>query len=144
MLRTDDIQSVTSPEPYAHQIEDLHVAHCHAATTHFLLGRQGRTLCVCALFGEDFVLLAGAGGAIWCDAALRAANRLGIRLVARRIGAGGDFVDLEGRWPSACGIGSAGTVLVDPDGLICWRAEAGAEHPEQLLEAVLATYSTAW
>ena len=87
---------------------------------------------------EYFVLLAGADGAAWRDAALQVANRLDMRLVARRIGAGGDLVDVDGRWPSAYGVSSSGAVLVRPDGSICWRAEEHVEHPEQTLEAVLA------
>jgi hypothetical protein len=69
---------------------------------------------------------------------LQVGNRLGIRLVARRIGAGGDLVDVDGRWTSAYGVSSSGAVLVRPDGVVCWRAEARVEHPEQALEAVLA------
>jgi hypothetical protein len=103
-----------------------------------LLERRGERLCTCDLFGEHFVLLAGADGAAWRDAALQVGNRLGIRLVARRIGAGGDLVNLDGRWPSAYGVSTSGAVLVRPDGFVCWRAEARAEHPEQALEIVLA------
>jgi hypothetical protein len=90
------------------------------------------------LFGEHFVLLAGADGAAWRDAALQMANRLGIRLVARRIGAGGDLVDVDGRWPSAYGVSATGAVLVRPDGMVCWRAKEHVEHSEPTLEAVLA------
>jgi hypothetical protein len=103
-----------------------------------LLERKGKRLCTCDLFGEHLVLLAGADGAAWRDAALQVANRLGVKLVARRIGAGGDLVDVEGRWPCAYGVNTTGAVLVRPDGLIHWRAEEGVEHPEQTLEAVLA------
>lgn len=105
---------------------------------HLLLERNGRRLCTCELFGEHFVLLAGADGAVWRDAALHAANRLGIQLVARRIGPGGDLVEVGGRWPSTYGVSSSGAVLVGPDGLVCWRAEERVQHPEQALEAVLA------
>ena len=69
---------------------------------------------------------------------LQVANRLGLRLVARRIGAGGDLVNVDGRWPSAYGVSASGAVLVRPDGLVGWRAEERVEHPEQTLEAVLA------
>jgi hypothetical protein len=97
-------------------------------------------LCTCELFGDHFVLLAGADGVAWRDAALQTANRLGIRLVARRIGTGGDLVDIDGRWPSAYGISVRGAVLVRPDGLICWCAAECVEHPELVLEAVLADF----
>ena len=142
MARTDDMDSLAAAcrEASARQPEQLHVARGRPSTRapHMLLERKGKRLCTCLLFGEHFVLLAGADGAAWRAAALQVANRLGIRLVARRIGAGGDLVDVDGRWPAAYGVRSSGAVLVRPDGLVVWRAEASVEHPEQTLEAVLA------
>src|SRR4029453_8675526 len=121
------------------QSERLHVLSGCPGTRapHMVLERNGKRLCTCDLFGEHFVLLTGADGAAWRAAALQVANRLGIELVARRIGAGGDLVDVDGRWPSAYGVSSTGAVLVRPDGLVSWRAEQGVEHLEQTLEAVL-------
>jgi hypothetical protein len=103
-----------------------------------VLERKGKRLCTCDLFGEHFVLLMGADGAAWRDAALQVANRLGVELVVRCIGTGGDLVSVDGSWPSAYGVSSSGVVLVCPDGLVSWRAEERVEHPEQTLEAVLA------
>ena len=142
MARKDDMYSLAAAclHASARQPEQLHVSRGRPGTRapHMLLERNGKRLCTCDLFGEYFVLLAGASGAAWRDAALLAANWLGVRLVARRIGAGADFVDVDGRWPSAYGVSSSGAVLVRPDGLVCWRAEKSVEHPEQTLEAVLA------
>ena len=122
------------------QPEHLYVSRGCPGTRapHMVLERKGKRLCTCYLFGEHFVLLTGTDGATWCDAALQVANRLGVELVARRIGTGGDLVDVDGRWPSAYGITSTGAVLVRPNGLVGWRAEERVEHPEQTLEAVLA------
>jgi hypothetical protein len=127
-------------EASARRPEHLHLPRGRPGSRapHMLLERKGKRLCTCYLFGEHFVLLAGADGVAWHDAALQVANQLGIRLVARRIGAGGDLIDVDGRWPSAYGVRSSGAVLVRPDGLVCWRAEESVEHPEQTLEAVLA------
>jgi hypothetical protein len=142
MARQDDMDNLAAAcrEASARQPEQLHVARGRPGTRapHLLLERKGKRLCTCDLFGEHFVLLAGVDGAAWRDAALQMANRLGIRLVARRIGAGGDLVDVDGHWSSAYGVSSSGAVLVRPDGLVCWRAEERVEHPEQTLEAVLA------
>jgi hypothetical protein len=141
MARQDDMDSLAAClEASARQPEQLHVSRGRPGTRapHMPLERNGKRLCTCLLFGEHFVLLAGADGAAWRDAALQVANQLGIRLVARRIGAGGDLVDVDGRWPSAYGVSLSGAVLVCPDGLVCWRAEERVEHPEQTLEAVLA------
>src|SRR5689334_14078777 len=141
MARKDDIDSLAAAclETSARQPEHLPVSRGGPGTRapHMLLERKGKRLCTCELFGEHFVLLAGADGAAWREAALQVGNRLGIRLVARRIGAGGDLVDVDGRWPSAYGVSSSGAVLVHPDGLVCWRAVECVEHPEQMLEAAL-------
>ena len=122
------------------QREHLHLARSCPGTRapHMVLERNGKRLCTCVLFGEHFVLLTGANGTAWRDAALHVANRLGIKLVARRIGARGDLVAVDGRWPSAYGVTSTGAVLVRPDGFVSWRAKVSVERPEQTLEAVLA------
>ena len=142
MTRKDDTYSLAAEclESSAPQPEHLHFAPGRPGTRAppMHLERKGRRLCTCDLFGEHFVLLAGADGVAWRDAALQVGNRLGVRMVARRIGAGGDLVEVDGCWPSAYGVCSTGAVLVRPDGLICWRAEESVEHPEQALEAVLA------
>jgi hypothetical protein len=142
MARKDDRYRLATAcaEEGAQQPEHLHLARGRPGTRapHMLLERNGKCLCTCVLFGEHFVLLTGADGAAWRDAALQTANRLGVELVARRIGAGGDLVAVDGSWPSAYGISPTGAVLVRPDGLVGWRAEQGVEHPEQTLEAVLA------
>jgi len=122
------------------QREHLHLARSCPGTRapHMVLERNGQRLCTCVLFGEHVVLLTGANGTAWRDAALHVANRLGVELVVRRIGAGGDLVDVDGRWPSAYGVTSTGAVLVRPDGFIAWRAEGHVAYPERMLEAVLA------
>jgi len=142
MAHKDDmyILAAACGEDGARQPEHLHVSRGRPGTRapHMVLERKGKRLCTCDLFGEHFVLLTGADGAAWRDAALQLADQLGIRLVARRIGAGGDLVDVDGRWPSAYGVSSTGAVLVRPDGLVSWRAVESVEHPEQTLEAVFA------
>jgi len=142
MARKDDIYclAATCAEAGAQQPEHLHLARARPGThaPHMLLERNGKRLCTCVLFGEHFVLLTSADGAAWRDAALQVANRLGVELVTHSIGAGGDLVDVDGRWPAAYGVSSSGAVLVQPDGLVGWRAEERVAHPELTLEAVLA------
>src|SRR5262249_21219837 len=122
MARKDDMYSLAAA---CAEADARRPAHRHLSpgrlsirAPHLVLERKGKRLCTCLLFGDHFVLLTGADGATWCNAALQVANRLGVELVARRIGAGGDLVDVEGRWPSAYGVHSTGAVLVCPDGFI--------------------------
>ena len=142
MARKDNLYLLVAAyaDEGAEQPEHQHLARTCPGTRapHMLLERNGNRLCTCFLFGEHFVLLSSADGATWRDAGLQVANRLGVELVARSIGAGGDLVDMDGRWPAAYGVSSSGAVLVCPDGLVIWRAEGSVEHPELTLEAVLA------
>src|SRR5262245_44146111 len=142
MAREDNISSLAAicGEAGGWWPARLHISRGHlgARAPHMVLELKGKRICTCYLFGEHFVLLTGPDGTAWRDAALQAANRLGVELVARRIGAGGDLVDVDGRWPSAYGVSATGAVLVHPNGLVCWRAEERLEHPKQTLEAVLA------
>ena len=53
------------------QPEQLHVSCGRPGTRapHLLLERNGKRLCTCDLFGEHFLLLVGADGSAWRDAA---------------------------------------------------------------------------
>jgi putative polyketide hydroxylase len=105
---------------------------------HVALQRGGHDLSTLDLCGGDFVLLAGADGLAWCDAAERAADGLGIDLEAYCIGAGRDLSKHDERWPAACGLTEAGALLVRPDGYVGWRARAALPYPERVLTEVLA------
>ncbi|WP_329239533.1 FAD-dependent monooxygenase (plasmid) [Streptomyces sp. NBC_00111] len=99
------------------------------------------------LFGDGFVLLAGAEGGSWAEAAATAASELGLDLTFHHIApaAGeGALTDVEGRWAEAYGVGAAGAVLVRPDGIVAWRTREGVPAGERgralggVLRAVLA------
>jgi putative polyketide hydroxylase len=122
-------------EPY----EDPHhpTGRPGSRAPHIALERNGERFSTIDLFGRHFVLLAGAHGGAWRDASLRAADRLGIELVARRIGAGGDLLDVDGCWAASYGVTPAGAVLVRPDGFVGWRAAAAHAHPERTIEQAL-------
>jgi FAD binding domain len=92
---------------------------------HVFLDRRGERISTLDLFGRNFVLLAGAAGAGWRDAAPAAARRLGVGLDAYQVedaGAGGELTDPDARFRAAYGISPGGAVLVRPDGFIAWRA----------------------
>lgn len=104
----------------------------HAA--HVVLEKNGEQCSTFDLFGRNCVLLTGAEGEAWCDAARHAAERLGLLVDAYCIGSQGDFVDASGRFLEAYGIRSDGAVLIRPDGFIGWRAEGAIANAERKLE----------
>jgi len=91
---------------------------------HLFLQRGDAGLSMLDLFGENFVLLAGAGGGAWCAAARDAARALSVGLEAYSVanGSAGELTDPDSRFCAAYGISPEGAVLVRPDGFIAWRA----------------------
>ncbi|HEU5196463.1 MAG TPA: FAD-dependent monooxygenase [Methylomirabilota bacterium] len=96
---------------------------------HAWLERGGARLSTVDLVGGRFVLLAGAGGAAWCDAARTAASADGVTLEALMIG-GDDLHDQDGGWHELWEIESDGAVLVRPDGHVAWRSRSTASGAE--------------
>ena len=86
-----------------------------------------------------FLLLAGAGGDDWCDAANFVASELGIPLDALRVAPDGDLADAAGSWSQVRGHSADGAVLVRPDGHVAFRAAGLAADPESQLRAALTT-----
>jgi putative polyketide hydroxylase len=107
----------------------------HAA--YVMLERGAEQCSTFDLFGRNCVLLTGAQGSAWYDAAQRVAERLGVPLNSYRIGEQGDFISPDDHFLAAYGIKSDGAVLVRPDGFIGWRAETAAPQPERVLEQAL-------
>lgn len=124
----------TEPLPLDHLALDGHPGR---RAPHVWLKRQGRRISTLDLFGTRFVLLTGAHGQGWCDAAQVLAVRRGINLDAYSVGSCGDLIDPDNCWCDAYGVTSAGVVLVRPDGFVCWRARDAKEPQEQTLAAVL-------
>nr|WP_240111477.1 FAD-dependent monooxygenase [Streptomyces sp. MUM 203J] len=92
------------------------------------------------LYERSFVVLAGSGGRVWRDAALKAAESLGVPVDAYLVGRGRDLVpEREGDWAQAHGVTEDGAVLVRPDGFVAWRARAAAPDADRLLADALRT-----
>src|SRR5579884_1329959 len=104
---------------------------------HLWLERQGQRISTLDLLDGRFVLLTGETG--WSEAAVAAAEKLGIRLAAYRVGAYGDLRDVENNWQARMGVPAEGAVLVRPDGFVAWRTNALATDPELKLEQVLSS-----
>ncbi len=82
------------------------------------------------LFRGSFVLLAGADGRAWMDAASQAAAQCpGVPLDAHQIHDAG-FAD-------AYGISPSGATLVRPDGFVTWRSVSAAAQPQEALTGAL-------
>jgi 2-polyprenyl-6-methoxyphenol hydroxylase-like FAD-dependent oxidoreductase len=140
------------PEPL---VDDLHIelgylynsplgVHADPRTTsgvpgsrapHLWLERLGRRISTIDLAGR-YVLLAGAAGSAWVDAAKEVTHGFGgLPLDAYCIGR--DLADLEHRFPAAFGIGDSGAVLVRPDGYVAWSCREGVSEPVAMLRAAL-------
>jgi 2-polyprenyl-6-methoxyphenol hydroxylase-like FAD-dependent oxidoreductase len=107
-----------------------------ARAPHVFLERDGARLSTLDLFGGKFVLLAGPEGRPWRDAALAAADELGLALDAYMTGDAG-LADPSDCFPAAYGISPAGAVLVRPDGFVGWRAAGPPDQPEKTLRSAL-------
>lgn len=88
------------------------------------------------LMESGYVLLTGQNGKGWHEAAGEISERFGIRLHAYRIGSDGDFIDRDHSWQKACQTSEDSTLLIRPDGFVCWRTDHEADQPESVLEEV--------
>jgi 2-polyprenyl-6-methoxyphenol hydroxylase-like FAD-dependent oxidoreductase len=102
---------------------------------HLWLGRQGARISTIDLAGR-YVLLAGAAGGAWVDAAKEVTSTsAGPPLDAWCIGR--DLTDLEQRFPAAYGVSNSGAVLVRPDGFVAWNCPTLVGEPVAALETAL-------
>jgi hypothetical protein len=100
---------------------------------HVLVPRDGARVSTLDLFGNGFVLLAGADGAAWHEAALSAAGQFGVPLDGYVI------ADAASGFADAYGISQAGAVLVRPDGVVAWRAVGAEPEPQRVVRRALAS-----
>ncbi|WP_352745251.1 FAD-dependent monooxygenase [Mesorhizobium sp. M0185] len=98
---------------------------------HFAVGRAGQRISSLDLCDRDLLLLCA--DEAWCQAADAVSQRLRIPLTCHALGANGDLIDLDHRWPSALGVESGGAVLVRPDGFVAWRSSHGVPDRVQVL-----------
>jgi 2-polyprenyl-6-methoxyphenol hydroxylase-like FAD-dependent oxidoreductase len=103
---------------------------------HAWLDRAGQRLSTVDLCVDRMVLLAGAAGAAWVDAARAVAGA--VPLDAYRVGPGADLTDPDGGWAGGCGLRPDGAVLVRPDGFVAWRSAGAVADPAAALRTVLA------
>jgi 2-polyprenyl-6-methoxyphenol hydroxylase-like FAD-dependent oxidoreductase len=102
---------------------------------HVWLTRGGERFSTIDLTGH-YLLLAGAEGRSWVDAAKTVAERFG-GLPFEAYCIGGDFDDAEGRFPEAYGISSSGASLIRPDGFVAWRSQQSVQDAVAVLHDAL-------
>lgn len=102
---------------------------------HVLLQENGVALSTHDLLPTGgFLLIAGANGHAWVDAAKRLARERGLPVRAVRIGVDGDLADPSGAWAQISETASGGAVLVRPDGHVGFRANAAARDAVAALD----------
>ncbi len=89
------------------------------------------------LIGTHFTVLTGDDGAPWCASAASVSAALGVPLSAHRIGVEGDIVDVDGQWAANTGLSPQGALLIRPDGVVAWRADALPPDPDDVLRRAL-------
>jgi 2-polyprenyl-6-methoxyphenol hydroxylase-like FAD-dependent oxidoreductase len=104
---------------------------------HVVLKRNGALISTQDLPEIGFVLLAGAAGQDWTEAANVLAAAGGIPLKSFRIAPDGDLADSDGRLERAVGIGARGALLLRPDGVIGWRTRGPHADPRARLDVVM-------
>jgi 2-polyprenyl-6-methoxyphenol hydroxylase-like FAD-dependent oxidoreductase len=132
--RSDAIQADPDDDGLVWENPHEPTARPGARAPHLDIERDGSTVSALDLFGRDFVLLAGADGQAWCEAAASAGKELGVGVETLRDGA--DFG--SDRFAELYGVGSAGALLVRPDGFVAWRAAGASEDTAAELRGVLA------
>jgi hypothetical protein len=104
---------------------------------HLWVEHQRKLISNLDLFGKNFVLLTGADGAAWLQAAKKVASTLGIDIAAYSTGPNRDLVSKKGVFESVVGISSRGAILVRPDGFIAWRERRQESDYEFKLEQAM-------
>jgi putative polyketide hydroxylase len=104
---------------------------------HIMLQRNGVAVSTHDLTKTGFVLLAGADGGNWTDAAKAFAVAPGIPLQSHRIAPDGDLKSPDGGFEATVGIGARGALLLRPDGVIGWRCRGPHVNPHVRLNEVM-------
>ena len=89
---------------------------------HLWVEKDGKRISTLDVCGARLVLLAGANGAKWIQAAKELSSSMSIDIDAHVVGVNGDLHDAGSQLEKACGISTTGAVLVRPDDYVAFRA----------------------
>lgn len=98
---------------------------------HVWVIHEGKRISTLDLCDKNFILLTGAEGAPWLEAAKKVSSTLAAELPAYRAGPKGDIVTEDGKFEAVVGITSQGAILVRPDGFVAWRTRRQASNPPE-------------
>lgn len=121
--------------PPADEVQDyIPSAQPGCRAPHAWLQDGDRRFSTLDLFGRGFVLLTGARGQAWHDAARHITAPV---IAVTSVGDGG-VVPADDAWQRLYGLADEGAVLVRPDGHVAWRSRTGVADAAQALDATLA------
>ena len=101
---------------------------------HVWIEQQGKRISTLDLFGKSFVLLAGAEGSAWLEAAKNVPSALGVDIAAYCAAPEGGLDVSKGEFEAAAGISPRGAILVRPDGFVAWRERRQVSDHQAKLE----------
>lgn len=105
---------------------------------HAWLERNGERCSTLDLAGKgEFVLITGAAGQVWVEAARQIGAKWGIALRVAAIGDGCDYADIDRDWLRLREINDDGAILVRPDNHVGWRVPRLQEDPAAALDLAL-------
>ncbi|KAH8674952.1 FAD binding domain-containing protein [Ilyonectria robusta] len=104
---------------------------------HIWVQLEDRRISTLDVLGKGFVIIAGADGNEWCEAAPKVASSLVVSIAAYRAGPACELITPKGYWESSASISTTGAILVRPDGFVAWRAWSASSDIPQRLEQVL-------
>ena len=104
---------------------------------HLWVECQGKRISTLDLCGKSFVLLTGADGGSWLEAAKKVSSTLGINIGGYCAGPDGDVICSKGEFESVAGISSQGVILVRPDDFVVWRQRRQSPNHQAELERAM-------
>ena len=139
---SDAVASDGTNAPSFERDEELHyhpTSHPGARVPHaWVYDEEGNRVSTLDLCGHGrFTVLTGIGGDGWEAAAKTVGERLGLKIVAHKIGPRQHWQDFTGDWARAREVRDGGVILVRPDHHVAWRAKAKSDDAAGDLERAL-------